>query len=102
MSDRCSPNDARNAQSTGISGSRAMSEEEVARLWQRFRRGAVAPCPRDGAPLALAVDGSAKAYRLVCTQCGNASQWFEASLPESDGDCVTVRGDETERPPHDE
>jgi hypothetical protein len=26
--------------------------------------------------MALAVDGAAKAYRLVCTQCGLASPWF--------------------------
>jgi hypothetical protein len=26
--------------------------------------------------MALAVDGAAKAYRLVCTRCGLASPWF--------------------------
>jgi len=26
--------------------------------------------------MALAVDGAAKAYRIVCTQCGLASHWF--------------------------
>ncbi len=26
--------------------------------------------------MALAVDGAAKAYRIVCTQCGLASPWF--------------------------
>ncbi len=26
--------------------------------------------------MALAVDGAAKTYRLVCTECGLASPWF--------------------------
>ena len=29
--------------------------------------------------MALAVDGVAHGYRLVCVQCGCASPWFEAS-----------------------
>jgi hypothetical protein len=56
-----------------------LREAETAPLWERFRKGDGAPCPRDNAPLALAVDGAAKAYRLVCTRCGVASPWFEAS-----------------------
>jgi hypothetical protein len=54
-----------------------LSEEDVAKLWDVFKSGNVARCPRDEAPLALAVDGAAKSYRLVCTRCGNASLWFE-------------------------
>ena len=37
-------------------------------------RSSVARATRIG--IALAVDGAAKAYRLVCTQCGLASPWF--------------------------
>lgn len=46
--------------------------------WAKFRAGDVAPCPGDGAPLALVVDGAAGVYRFVCTRCGVASAWFEA------------------------
>jgi hypothetical protein len=53
------------------------SPEEVASAWAAFRKGA-ASCPADGAPLALAVDGIANIYRLVCVKCGHASGWFEA------------------------
>lgn len=63
------------------------SPEEVATAWQMFRDGQLAPCPVDGAPLALAVDGSANVYRLVCTKCGTASGWFEAGA-----DGVQLRG----------
>ncbi len=45
-------------------------------LWDRYRAGETAHCPRDGAGVALAVDAAAKTYRLVCTQCGLASSWF--------------------------
>ena len=58
-------------------GPRTLRDEDVAKLWEAFKSGSVAPCPRDQAPLALAVDGTSKSYRLVCTQCGNASAWFE-------------------------
>jgi hypothetical protein len=54
------------------------SPEEVSAAWNLFRKGGVAPCPADGAPLALAVDGTANIYRFVCTKCGAASTWFEA------------------------
>jgi hypothetical protein len=50
--------------------------EETAPLWEEFRAGRAPSCPSDGGPLALSVDG-ANAYRLVCTQCGVASSWFE-------------------------
>jgi hypothetical protein len=33
--------------------------DEVVRLWARFRAGDVVPCLRDEASLALAVDGAA-------------------------------------------
>jgi hypothetical protein len=58
-------------------GPRTLAEQEVTRLWEEFKDGGIARCPRDSAPLALAVDGAAKSYRLVCTRCGNASLWFE-------------------------
>lgn len=53
-----------------------LSHAEIAQLWAKFRAGDVINCPRDGIGMALAVDGAAKAYRLVCTQCGLASPWF--------------------------
>jgi hypothetical protein len=56
-----------------------LPESAIFPLWERFKSGDGAPCPRDGAPLALAVDAAAKSYRLVCTRCGVASPWFEAS-----------------------
>jgi hypothetical protein len=53
-----------------------LSHPEITTLWAKFRAGEVIRCPRDSAGIALAVDGAAKAYRLVCTQCGLASPWF--------------------------
>jgi hypothetical protein len=53
-----------------------LSHAEITTLWAKFRAGEVIRCPRDAAGIALAVDGAAKAYRLVCTQCGLASPWF--------------------------
>lgn len=55
------------------------SPEEVAATWAQSRTG-VALCPVDGAPLALAVDGTAHVYRFVCVKCGAASAWFEATM----------------------
>ena len=75
MSDPGSQHDG----SYGSGGLRTLSDEEVAQLWQVFTAGDVAPCPRDGAPVALSVDGSTKSYRLVCTRCGTASLWFETA-----------------------
>jgi hypothetical protein len=49
-------------------------------VWERFRSGGIAPCPVDGGPMALAVEGSVDIYRFVCVQCGHASPWFEAKL----------------------
>lgn len=60
----------------GTSDSAHLSPEEIAQLWARFKAGQVVHCPRDTAGIALAVDGAAKTYRLVCTQCGLASPWF--------------------------
>jgi hypothetical protein len=59
--------------------SRALaSAEGVRSAWDEFRAGGVVDCPNDGAPVALAVDASAGAYRFVCTRCGTASYWFES------------------------
>lgn len=52
--------------------------EDLRSVWDEFRAGGVVACPRDGAPLALAVDASAGAYRFVCTRCGTSSPWFES------------------------
>ncbi len=57
-------------------GSPHLSHAEIVQLWAKFRAGDVIYCPRDSIGMALAVDGAAKAYRLVCTQCGLASPWF--------------------------
>jgi hypothetical protein len=54
-------------------------DTDLARSWEIFRRGDVAPCKRDGGPMALSVDGASIAYRFVCVKCGFASPWFEAS-----------------------
>ena len=59
----------------GTHESPSLSHADVTRLWATFRAGDVVHCPRDGIGMALAVDGAAKAYRLVCTQCGLASAW---------------------------
>jgi hypothetical protein len=54
----------------------ALTLDETGPLWDSFRNGGAVTCPSDGGSLALSVDG-ASAYRLVCTQCGTASSWFE-------------------------
>lgn len=56
-------------------------------VWDAFRAGDAAPCPVDGGPMALAVDGLVDAYRFVCVQCGQASPWFEARIAH-----LTIRG----------
>lgn len=53
-----------------------LTHAEIVKLWSKFRAGEVIYCPRDSFAIALAVDGSSKAYRLVCTQCGLSSPWF--------------------------
>lgn len=57
----------------------ALSQAEVTKLWAKFRAGNVVMCPRDDYAFALSVDGGSKAYRLVCTGCGNASSWFSST-----------------------
>jgi len=54
------------------------SLEGLVEAWAAFRAGNPVPCPGDGAPLALAVDGAAGVYRFVCVRCGAASQWFDS------------------------
>ena len=90
MSEKLSPNDPANTGDTspGVL-SHALSDADVVRLWDSFKMGAVVKCPKDDAPLALAVDGAAKSYRLVCTRCGNASLWFETT-----GGAIQVRNAE--------
>jgi len=65
----------------------ALTLEETGPLWDSFRAGGVVRCPSDAGSLALSVDG-ASAYRLVCTQCGTASSWFEV-VPAGLRDRVT-------------
>jgi hypothetical protein len=61
------------------SAAKPISTEELGPLWESWRHGNTVPCPRDGGPLALAVDAGAQAYRLVCVRCGMASLWFETA-----------------------
>lgn len=72
-----------------------LSHAEIAQLWTKFRAGEVVQCPRDAGGMALAVDGAAKAYRLVCTQCGLASPWFGTS-----GNGLVFRSTPTTMSPH--
>jgi hypothetical protein len=67
--------DATDAQNAPLS-----SAASVRPLWERFRSGGVALCPNDGAPMALAVEGSIDVYRFVCVRCGTSSPWFEAKM----------------------
>jgi hypothetical protein len=53
--------------------------EELGPLWDAFRKGERVPCPRDAGPMALAVDATAHAYRMICVKCGTASPWFESA-----------------------
>jgi hypothetical protein len=55
------------------------SIEGLSRVWDHFRGGGAAVCPRRDASMALAVDAAANAYRFVCTDCGLASPWFEST-----------------------
>ena len=56
----------------------AISPEELGPLWDVFRAGKPAICPRDGGAMAVGVDATAHAYRMICVQCGTASPWFES------------------------
>jgi hypothetical protein len=67
------------ADATPRKAAQLASIEELGSVWDGFRSGSVVHCGKDDAPLALAVDAAAGAYRFVCTQCGNASPWFESS-----------------------
>jgi hypothetical protein len=55
-----------------------ISPEELGPLWDAYRAGKAAVCPRDGGALAVAVDATAHAYRLICVRCGAATPWFES------------------------
>lgn len=61
------------------SAMKPISTEELGALFDAWRSGKTVPCPGDRGPMALAVDASAQAYRLVCVRCGNASLWFETA-----------------------
>jgi transcription elongation factor Elf1 len=52
---------------------------EVSTLWAKFRCGDAVRCPKchDRGSMALAVEGFSKSYRLVCTECGLSTPWFE-------------------------
>lgn len=55
------------------------SVRDVAKVWERFKSGDLVGCPKCDGSMALAVEGSSKSYRLVCTQCGTSTPWFEPS-----------------------
>jgi hypothetical protein len=59
---------------------RPITPDEMAVLWDRFREGRPIACPREGGPVAVAVDPMALAYRMVCVTCGAASPWFESPV----------------------
>jgi len=69
-------------QKPGDAGDIPQPDADLAAAWATFRAGGVAVCRRDGAPMALSVDGAIAAYRFVCVTCGFASPWFEAT-PQS-------------------
>ncbi len=73
----------------------AMSSEHVTWLWEGFRAGQPVDCPRDENLMAVAVDGSSGAYRLICVGCGHATPWFE-SKP---GETIHLRGRTSMPPP---
>jgi hypothetical protein len=52
--------------------------DDLKEVWERFRKGGMVSCPSDKGPMALSVDAAAGIYRLVCTNCGLASPWFES------------------------
>jgi hypothetical protein len=60
---------------------------EVADVWARWKYGEVVPCPKSDGALALAVEGTSKAYRLICTTCGTSTPWFQAN-----GDSLVLHG----------
>jgi hypothetical protein len=57
---------------------KVLSLEELQPRWDAFREGEPITCPRDGGPVAIAVDATSHAYRMICVSCGAASAWFEA------------------------
>ena len=66
--------------STGAAAPMEITPEELLPLWDAFRQGAApVPCPRDGGPVAVAVDATSHAYRMICVRCGAASSWFEST-----------------------
>jgi hypothetical protein len=54
--------------------------EELGPLWDLFRKGKGVVCPREGGAVAVAVDATAHAYRMICVRCGAATPWFESPL----------------------
>lgn len=64
------------AQGGSVPPDSPLSHAEIAKLWAKWRAQDVVPCPKDAYGMALAVDGAAKSYRIVCTHCGLASPWF--------------------------
>jgi hypothetical protein len=49
---------------------------KVQELWETYRAGQLVLCPEDGTPMAIAIDGTSRAYRFVCVVSGLATPWF--------------------------
>jgi hypothetical protein len=73
----------------------AMTLEHVSGLWDAFRSGRPVICTRDEVAMAVSVDSTIGAYRLVCVACGHATPWFE-SKP---GQGIRLRGLSSRPPP---
>lgn len=54
-----------------------ISDVALVPIWEEFRSGGAPLCPECDGRIALSVDG--KAYRLCCTDCGEATNWFDAA-----------------------
>lgn len=73
----------------------AMTLEHVTELWDAFRSGRAVICARDAIAMAVCIDSTIGAYRLVCVACGHATPWFE-SAPSTG---VRLRGMSSRPPP---
>lgn len=52
--------------------------EGLQETWTAWRSGKVVTCASCKGHIALSVDSASVSYRLMCTDCGHCSTWFEA------------------------
>jgi hypothetical protein len=64
----------------------------VQAMWTSYRTGTLVLCPEDNSPMAIAIDGVAKAYRFLCTASGLSTPWF--SVREDQTVVLHLMGDE--------